>query len=89
MIAKLIDGVIYTPTEGERQKIVITNPTNESLKFNLGYKDYEIDEQPEYDPETQYLEPYYEETEDKIIKHWEVKEIPEPIEEEVKEIEGE
>ena len=75
MIAKLIDGVLYTPSEGEKKKIIITNPSNDSLKFNLGYKDLEIDKKPKYNPETEYLAPTYEESEDKIIQHWEVKEI--------------
>jgi hypothetical protein len=81
MLGKLIDGMLITPSEMERKKIVITNPSEESLKFNLGYKDLIIDEQPEYDEMTHYLRAIYEETDTTIIQHWEVKEIPEMIEE--------
>ena len=57
----------------EKKKIVITNPGEESLKFNLGYKDLIIDEQPVYDEVTQYLNSIYEETDLVIIQHWEIK----------------
>ncbi|MEE1042950.1 MAG: hypothetical protein UH854_03200 [Clostridia bacterium] len=76
MLGKLIDGNLITPNEMEKKKIIITNPSEESLKFNLGYKDLIIDEKPEYNEETQYLKTSYEETDTTIIKHWEVKEIP-------------
>ena len=76
MLGKLIDGILITPSEMEKKKIVITNPSEESLKFNLGYKDLIIDEQPEYDEATQYLQSIYEETDLVIIQHWEVKDYP-------------
>ena len=57
----------------EKKKIVITNPGEESLKFNLGYKDLIIDEQPVYDEVAQYLNSIYEETDLVIIQHWEIK----------------
>lgn len=57
----------------EKKKIVITNPGEESLKFNLGYKDLIIDEQPVYDEVTQYLNSIYEETDLVIIQHWKIK----------------
>jgi len=72
MLGKLID-VLITPSEVEKKKIVITNPSKESLKFNLGYKDLIVDEKPEYDETIQYLQPIYEETEINIIQHWEIK----------------
>lgn len=73
MLGKLMDGILITPSEMEKKKIIITNPSEESLKFNLGYKDLIIDEQPEYDETTQYLQAIYEETDLIIIQHWEVK----------------
>ena len=75
MLGKLIDGTLITPSEMERKKIIITNPSEESLKFNLGYKDLIVDEQPEYDEMTHYLKTIYEETDATIIQHWEVIEI--------------
>ena len=75
MLGKLIDETLITPSEMERKKIIITNPSEESLKFNLGYKDLIVDEQPEYDEMTHYLKTIYEETDATIIQHWEVIEI--------------
>ena len=42
-------------------------------------------EQPEYDPETQYVTFYYEEQEEYAVQVWEIheKEIPEEVEEEI------
>lgn len=73
MKKRTIDGMLITPSEMEKKKIVITNPGEESLKFNLGYKDLIIDEQPVYDEVTQYLNSIYEETDLVIIQHWEIK----------------
>ena len=75
MLGKLIDNMLFTPSNMEKKKIVITNPSEESLKFNLGYKDLIVDEQPVYDETIQYLQPVYEETDLVIVQHWEVKEI--------------
>ena len=75
MLGKLVDGNLIRPSENERKKIIITNPSIESLKYNLGYKDLIVDVNPSYDEETQYLEAVYEETEDTIYVHWEVKEV--------------
>lgn len=77
MIGKLVDGALIVPNENELKKIIITNPSIESLKYNMNYKDLIIDAEPEYDSETQYLESVYEETETSIIQHWEIKEISE------------
>ena len=62
------------PSDNEKKKIVITNPTQEQLKFLMGYKDLVIDEQPET-TERQYAAPVYEETDTTITKHWEIKDI--------------
>ena len=84
MLAKVVNGRLVTPSEAERQKIVITNPTEESLKFNLGYKDLAVDEKPTYDKATQMLKPIFEETETIITQHWEVVDISTEAKEEVK-----
>jgi len=77
MLGKLVNGVLITPSKNELKKIIITNPSVESLKFNMGYKDLVVDEEPNYDFETQYLESIFEETDTTIINHWEVKEVAE------------
>lgn len=77
MLGKLINGRLIQPTENERRKIVITNPTDKLLKLVMGYKDLTVSPEPEYDMETQYLSPIYEETETEIIQNWEVKDIEE------------
>lgn len=84
MLAKLVDGALVTPSEYEKKKLVITNPSDDVLKYVLKYKDLVIDEDPEYDAENQYLEVVFEETDNQIIQHWEVKDIePIPTEENV------
>lgn len=75
MLAKVVNGKLVVPTEEERQKIVITNPSEESLKFNLGYKDFSMDEKPTYDKATQEIKAVLEETEDSIIQRWEVVDV--------------
>lgn len=85
MLAKVVNGKLVIPTEAERQKIVITNPSEESLKFNLGYKDLTVDEKPEYDAATQKLRAVFEETETTITQHWEAVNITEETEEEAME----
>ena len=75
MLGKLVNGNLIQPSANERKKIVITNPTDDILKFVMKYKDLTIAPEPEYDMETQYLSPVYEETETEIIRNWEVKEI--------------
>ena len=75
MLGKVVNGRLVIPSEAERQKIVIANPSDESLKFNLGYKDFMIDEKPTYDKATQMLKPVFEETETIITQHWEVVDI--------------
>lgn len=71
MIAKLNNGVLIPPEE----KITIANPPEQLLKDYAGYKDYIESPAPDYDPETQILEPVYSETETQIVCDWRVKEI--------------
>ena len=54
----------------------IINPKDENF-IEAGYKPLEIEEEPTYNIEIQYLQPYYVEQENKIIKKWEIKEIKE------------
>lgn len=72
MLGKIINGVLVTPSASELKKVVITNPTEELLKFIMGYKDLVIDEKPEV-TEGQTIVPIYEETETEILQHWEIK----------------
>lgn len=77
MLAKLVDGQLVV----EPKKVVIANPEESLLKTYLGFKDYEEDNIPDYDPEVQYVEVTYEDTETKVIKHYTVKDIPQTVEE--------
>ena len=54
----------------------IINPKDENF-IEAGYKPLEIEEEPTYNIETEYLQPYYVEQENKIIQNWELKEIKE------------
>lgn len=83
MLGKLVNGVLITPSENERKKIVITNPSDDVLKYVMGYKNLTVDQEPEYNVETQYLQPEFEETETDIVQHWGVKDIEEITETEV------
>lgn len=76
MLAKLVDGQLVV----EPKKVVIANPEESLLKTYLGFKDYEEDDIPDYDPEVQYIEATYEDTETKVIKHYTVKDVPQPVE---------
>lgn len=76
MIGKIVNDKLTKPSEYEKKKLVITNPSDDILKFVLGYKDLIVDEEPEYDIQKQYLETVFEETENKIIQSWRVKEMP-------------
>ena len=75
MLGKLINGELVTPSDKEKEKIVITSPTDEMLKYIRGYKDVTETEPPEYDLETQYLETIYTETETAISVSYEIKEM--------------
>lgn len=76
-LGKIIDGRLITPTENEKRKLIIANPTDEQLKFVMGYKDVVVDDKPNYDEATQYLSPLYTETDDVITVHWDIKGIEE------------
>lgn len=54
----------------------VINPRDENF-IEAGYKPLEIEEEPTFNIETEYLQPYYIEQEDKITQKWEVKEIEE------------
>lgn len=71
MIAKLNNGAIsYAP-----YKYTFTNPPEQLLKDYAGYKDYVENDKPDFDPETQVIEPMYLETETQIICDWQVTDI--------------
>lgn len=53
---------------------IYTNPTEEIIK-QAGYKPMITDEEPEYNAETHYIEKVYEDTEEAILVHWEIREI--------------
>ena len=76
MLGKWINGNLIKPSANERTKIVITNPSDEILKFVMNYKDTIIAPEPEYDKEMQYAEMVLEkETETEILIGWEIKDI--------------
>lgn len=82
MIGKIVNGAFITPSPNERKKVVVVNPTDEQLKFLMGYKDVVVDEQPEIS-EKQYLVSVYEDSDDIIYQHWVVEdilEVPQDIE---------
>jgi hypothetical protein len=54
----------------------VINPREEDFE-KAGYKTLEIEEEPAFNIETQYLESYYQEQKEKIIQKWKVKEIEE------------
>lgn len=58
-------------------RVVIANPTGEEYK-HFGWLPVIETEKPEYDPETQYVTPYYEQEGEEIIQKWEIHDIPEP-----------
>ena len=72
MLGKIIEGTLITPSENERRKLVIANPTDEILKQILGYKEVTKADKPEYNVETQYLKPVYTESDGGISVTWEV-----------------
>ena len=75
MLGKLVNGELITPSDKEKEKIVITRPTDDMLKYIRGYKDVTETEPPEHDEETQYLEAVYTETDTAINVSYEVKEM--------------
>ena len=59
----------------------ITYANNEEKAREAGFKDLVVDEQPEYNPETEWLDYYYEDGE-VITQKWEIKPIENPESEE-------
>ena len=83
-IGKVVNNVVVTPSENEKKKVVSTNPDNEILKAILKYMDMEVDAQPDYDAETQYIEQVHEIIEEEVVVkkpilkvHYVVKDITE------------
>lgn len=72
----------YKVEKADKTKILeydnkqVINPKDENF-IEAGYKPLEIEEEPTFNIETEYLQPYYIEQEDKITQKWEVKEIEE------------
>lgn len=61
--------------------VAVANPTGTQkaqLAEMFGWLEMVHTEQPEYDPETQYVTDYWEEEDGKAVQHWEVEELPEP-----------
>lgn len=58
-------------------KVTIANPSDGEYK-HFGWLPVVETPKPEYDPETQYVTPYYEQEGEQIIQHWEIHDIPEP-----------
>lgn len=72
-IGKIKNGALFSPTNSECEKIIVSNPSTEQIKYLLGYKDIIYSEKPEFDPVCEYLNEIYTETEDSIIVDFEVK----------------
>lgn len=49
----------------------VINPKDENF-IEAGYKTLEVEEEPLFDSNTQYLEIYYEEQEKKVIQRWKI-----------------
>ena len=82
-LGKIINGNLHICSDKERKVLTIANPSEKILKFVVGYKDVYYDEEPEYDIDTQYLKSVYEESDDAIIAHWEVRELEKIEEDEI------
>lgn len=76
MIGKLVNGALVEAPK----KIVIANPTEELLISLMGFKPVVDGNNPIYDDTKEYLVASYEEQDDKIIRHYEVKPIEEVAE---------
>ena len=62
-------------------KVVVANPDDEQkaqLAVMFGWLEMVYTDQPEYDPETEYVTDYWEEENGKAVQHWEVHERPAP-----------
>lgn len=61
--------------------LTIANPTESQKKTiaNMdGWLEMVYTDQPEYDPDTQYVTDYWVEESGKAVQHWEIHDIPEP-----------
>lgn len=54
--------------------VQVINPKEEDF-IKAGYKKLVIEEEPTYNEEIEYLEPIYEELDDKVIQYWVIKEM--------------
>ena len=62
-------------------RVTVANPTEEQkaqLAGMFGWLEMVYTDQPEYDPETEYVTDYWEEENGKAVQKWEVHERPEP-----------
>ena len=62
-------------------KVVVANPDDEQkaqLAAMFGWLKMVYTDQPEYDPETEYVTDYWEEENGKAVQHWDVHEKPAP-----------
>lgn len=75
MLGKIVNGMLVRPTKDEKKKLVVTNPTDDVLRFCMGYKSLTICEKPEYDDTNQVLVPIYEETDTEIIQSWSIQDM--------------
>lgn len=73
MLGKIINGE-FKGYDGRPVSVYIANPTDEQLKL-VGYKPLVEEKQPEYNEAAQMLVEHYEETDENIIKSYEVVEI--------------
>ena len=73
MLGKIINNE-FKGYDGRPVSVYIANPTDEQLKL-VGYKPLVEEKQPEYNETTQMLVEHYEETDENIIKSYEVVEI--------------
>lgn len=76
MIGKIINGQLYYPTEDEQQKIIVSNPTEDILKYVMGFKEIVTEDIPKYDSATQTLVENYSEEGDKITVTYTVEDLP-------------
>ena len=75
MLAKYINNKQIERYKGYVIIDGITYANNETKAKEVGYKELRIDEQPTYDPDTEWLDFEYEEKQDSINKYWIIKPI--------------
>lgn len=80
------NGEILKRYIGKKLVKTISNPTDEDLR-EFGYKPLDdTAEIPEYDETMQYVSVKYTDTADKIIKEYEIKDIPTPQPDEISDV---